>query len=114
MHKDQLPESLFCIGKKMLISTDNWFVAPDGIECRSAYGTVKAVLNSESALGVKTNAHSTNWYVEIGNIMIAGCQIHYAVASDSVNTGPAMMWAENNGAISEFMRASKIYDADRG
>ena len=38
---------------KMLITTDAWFYAPDGLKYRSAWGDVKIV--EDSSLGVKTN-----------------------------------------------------------
>ena len=68
--------------KKMLLTTDNWFYAPDGQAYKAVYGTVKRVMNDEETLGIKTNIGSSNWYVEIGNMFIAGCQIHYAIQTD--------------------------------
>ena len=59
-------ESSMQIGQKALITTDAWFYAPDGRQYRAVFGTVKAVRTSEETLGVRTNARSTNWYVEIG------------------------------------------------
>lgn len=48
------------IGKKYLITVDNWFIAPDGVSYTAVFGTVNNVLTSEETLGVKTNARSTN------------------------------------------------------
>lgn len=67
------------IGSTVLITCDNWFFAPDGQSYRAVWGTVKAVRTDNEVLGLKTNARSTNWYVEIGNMILAGCQIHYAL-----------------------------------
>ena len=39
---------------------------------------------------IKTNVKSTNWYVLIGNMIIAGCQIHYAIQTDAVSFEPAL------------------------
>ena len=61
------------IGDKVLITTDNWFFGKDGIQYRAVYGTVKSIANDVDILGIKTNAKSTNWYVEIGDMVIAGC-----------------------------------------
>lgn len=102
------------VGKKCLITTDCWFVAPDGKEYKSVFGTVRAILSSEQSLGVKTNSKSTNWYVEIGNMLIAGCQIHYAFACDEVELGPTETYSENQGVCTVYERPSKIYDADGG
>src|SRR3546814_15952739 len=85
-----LSQLLVSVGDQALITTDNWFYAPDGKSYRAAFGTVKAIRSSEIALGVKTNSKSTNWYVEVGNMLIAGCQIHYAVrTADCYQLGSA-------------------------
>lgn len=102
------------IGKKALISCDNWFIAPDGCEYKAVFGTIKSVRTSEETLGVKTNAKSTNWYVEIGNMTVAGCQIHYAICTDTCNTGGAQGWSidpRKDGAYT-YERPSLVYFAD--
>lgn len=103
------------IGKKALITCDNWFYAPDGKQYRAVHGTVHAVRSSEDALGVRTNARSTNWYVEIGNMTLAGCQIHYAISAPECEFGKVGDW--NNTPASpqepfEYERPSSIYNAD--
>lgn len=72
------------IGKKYLITTDNWFITPNGRQYRSVFGTVHAIKDADTTLGLKTNRNSTNWYVVIGNMVIAGCQIHYIVQADNI------------------------------
>lgn len=67
------------VGSKVLVTCDNWFFAPDGNSYRAVWGTVKGLRQDSEVLGIKTNARSTNWYLEIGNMIVAGCQIHYAV-----------------------------------
>lgn len=73
---------------KYLITTDNWFLAPDGKQYRSAWGEVEVL--EDSILGVKTNRNSSNWYAKIGDeknhIIVAGCQIHYAIRSEEKPT----------------------------
>ena len=73
------------IGKTYLITTDNWFLAPDGDEYRAVFGVVNSIDDDSDTLGIKTNRGSTNWYVNIGCMVVAGCQIHYAIQCDSVN-----------------------------
>src|SRR3546814_7562125 len=63
-----LSQLMVSVGDQALITTDNWFYAPDGKSYRAAFGTVQAIRSSEIALGVKTNSKSTNWYVEVGNM----------------------------------------------
>lgn len=100
------------VGKKALITCDNWFYAPNGKEYRAVFGTVQAVHTSEETLGVKTNAKSTNWYVVIGNMTLAGCQIHYAIRCDEADCGRVNGWGVSDGKVNEYVRPSVIYDAD--
>jgi hypothetical protein len=69
---------------KYLITTDAMFLAPDGQYYQGAWGTVKVL--TDGVLGVKTNRNATNWFAMVGSadnhIIIAGCQIHYAVKCD--------------------------------
>lgn len=66
---------------KYLITTDNWFYAPDGRQYRAVWGEVTII--EDSFLGVKTNRNSSNWFAKVGDdpnhVIIAGCQIHYSV-----------------------------------
>lgn len=104
----------FEIGTKVLITTDNWLYAPDGKQYRSAYGTVRGIHTDEKTLGIRTNARSTNWYVQVGDLMIAGCQVHYAVRTEECNLGTVSEWKEVDGVITHYNRPSNIYDADGG
>jgi len=101
------------INKKYLVTTNDWFVAPDGKQYKSAFGTIKNIYDDKRALGIKTNEKSTNWYLEIGNTIIAGCQIHYAIRTDNVelNNVDDCIWGSSNGAV-KFNRSSVIYNAD--
>lgn len=101
------------IGKKVLITCDNWFYAPDGQSYRGVFGTVRAVRTAEEALGVRPNGKSTNWYVEIGNMTIAGCQIHYAVRTDACALGTTRGWTEEHGEVKHYDRPTHIYNADK-
>ena len=69
---------------KYLITTNGWFLAPDGREYRAAWGNVEIL--DDSILGIKTNRNSSNWYAKVGtkdnHVIIAGCQINYAVRSE--------------------------------
>lgn len=66
---------------KYLITTDNWFFAPNGKQYRAAWGEVEIL--EDTFLGLKTNRNSTNWFAKVGSednhIIIAGCQIHYSI-----------------------------------
>lgn len=101
------------IGKKALITTDGWFTAPDGKSYRGVFGTVRAVMDSKETLGIQTNAKSTNWYVEIGSLTVAGCQIHYAVRTDRCHLGEVESHRIHEGKVCKFNEPSSIYDADK-
>lgn len=65
-----------------LVTADNWFVAPDGDEYRGVWGKCK-VVKVDEAFGFTPQRPSTNWFLYIGDgenqVILAGCQIHYAV-----------------------------------
>ncbi len=105
------------IGKTMLITTDNWFLGPNGQQYKAVFGTVKGIFDSEETLGLDTNKNSTNWYVQIGSMTLAGCQIHYAIETerDKVNFVRASGYsADAANGISFYERISIIFDADEG
>lgn len=101
------------VGDKALITTDCWFLAPDGNQYKAVWGTVHAVRSSEETLGIKTNARSTNWYVEIGDMTIAGCQIHYMIKAGSCNTDTVWHHKEEGGVVKEFSLPSNIFNANK-
>lgn len=100
------------VGKKVLVTTDCWFTAPDGLQYGAVFGTVKAVRSDEQTLGIKTNRGSTNWYAEIGRVTIAGCQIHYAIECESVESGEVNDWINEGGECKRYVRPTRIYLAD--
>lgn len=76
----------YTIGKKYLITVDDWFYAPDGKQYHAVFGTIQGFHNSLETLGIKVNIRSADWYMSIGNgntMSIAGCRIHYAIKTDS-------------------------------
>ena len=87
------------IDKTYLITTDAWFFAPDGEQYRAVFGTVNDVFDDATTLGIKTNDKSTNWYISIGNMLIAGCQIHYVIRTDAVSFDPAIREIEHDGKL---------------
>jgi hypothetical protein len=103
---------------KYLISTTQYFLAPDGQQYRSVWGEVEIL--SDTFLGVKTNHNSSNWYLKIGDaenfVLVAGCQVHYAVKCDEKpNTKPVKEWTtdkQSNGTYS-YTRPTAIYIAEK-
>lgn len=100
------------VGDKALITTDSWFFGRDGLQYRAVFGTVRAIKSSEDTLGIRTNSKSTNWYVEIGNMLVAGCQIHYAIKTDDACLGNVNDSETINGETKDFVRPGRIYNAD--
>lgn len=100
-------------GNKYLITTDKWFQAADGEQYHAAHGTVHAIVDSKSTLGIDTNRNATNWYVVIGDLVIAGCQIHYAVRADGYDKAPSTHENVHEGVlIASQASMTRIYDAD--
>lgn len=89
---------------KYLITTDNWFVAPDGKQYRSVWGECEVI--EDAFLGVKTNRNSSNWFVKVGSedkhVIVAGCQIHYSIKCESkpIST-PVSDWKTTETGIDE-------------
>lgn len=69
-------------GQRYLVTTDNWFTAPDGQQYKAVWGTCY-VKNITEVFGFTPTRPSTNWYMEVGvegkEMILAGCQIHYSV-----------------------------------
>lgn len=101
---------------RYLITTDAWFIAPDGNQYRAAWGTVKIL--GDSILGLKTNRGSANWFAQVGGdgmeIIIAGCQIHYAVRSEEApDFDNKIMEIEHLGELNiAKMNNTRIYQAE--
>lgn len=97
---------------KYLITTDNWFYGPDGKQYRGVWGEVEIV--DDAILGIKTNVRSSNWFAKVGtddnHVIIAGCQIHYAVKCENEpNNEPIEDYSLEGGTISKFTRPFMSY-----
>ena len=99
---------------KYLITTDGWFTAPDGKQYKAAWGNIAII--EDTILGLKTNRNSTNWYAKVGSedkhIIIAGCQIHYAVRCENEpECNPSEDWQADANSLHIFNAPNKIYVA---
>lgn len=97
---------------KYLITTDAYFIAPDGKQYTAVWGEVQIL--EDTVLGVKTNRNASNWYARVGSennhVIIAGCQIHYAVKCETEpNTGPAEHWLFETTGVKIENTPTKIY-----
>lgn len=100
------------IGQKVLITTSGWFFAPDGTEYRSVYGTLKAVHEAGKTLGFIPNRSHANWFIEIGNMIIMGCQVMYITRTDNPVLGPVKTWSMKECVVTEYERPTMIYNSD--
>lgn len=75
------------IGHKVLITSTSWFFAPDGRQYRAVFGVLVAIHTSQDTLGFTPSRTHTNWYVQVGNVTIAGCQVLQCVKTDECDTG---------------------------
>lgn len=100
------------IGDKFLVTTDNWFFAPDGQQYKAVFGTVKGIQKDKDTLGIETNRQSTNWYLSIGCMIVAGCQIHYAVKCDDFNSSKHLDQNIHNGMPEVSLHMNRIFNAD--
>tara|TARA_R110002095_G_scaffold159771_2_gene138559 strand:- start:224 stop:574 length:351 start_codon:yes stop_codon:yes gene_type:complete len=102
------------LNKDILVTTDGWFIGHDGQQYRAVYGKLIAIHTDEQALGVKTNARSTNWYAQVGGMLIAGCQIHYAINCEGkhINFDKCAHEGIHEGEIVNTEHTSKIYNAN--
>ena len=106
---------MYHIGKTYLITMDAWFTAPNGMRYNCVFGTVRSIINAADQLGITVNSRSMNFYINIGNLSIAGCQVHYAVECERIDTnlGGVYDFTIKDGEIICYIRDSYIYDADQ-
>jgi len=100
---------------KYLITTDNWFYAPDGLQYRCAWGNVEIL--GDDILGIKTNQKSSNWFAKVGSdnkhVIIAGCQIHYAVRRENKPTAESVNdFTVEGGVVMKHNKPVHIYIAE--
>ena len=93
-------------GEYYLITTDNWFIAPDGQQYKSAWGECE-LITTEQAFGFKPSRPSTNWFCKVGkgenSLVIAGCQIHYAVKCTNRPPADDRVYTDKNTGLTEKM-----------
>lgn len=102
------------LGKKVLATTSAWFFAPDGKQYRAVWGTLKAVHSAKEELGFSPSARHTNWMAEIGDTLIAGCQLLYFVRCDEKPDFKEVehtLYDMANG-VKAFQRPNEIYIAE--
>jgi hypothetical protein len=98
------------INKKVLITTSSWFYGQDGKSYRGVHGTLKAVHEAGKTLGFVPNCSHANWFIEIGEMIIMGCQVMYIVECPHIHTGDVTDWSTDpTTGITEYERPTAIY-----
>lgn len=100
------------VGKKVLITTQEFFVAPDGLQYKSVLGSFMGVHSSEELLS-NTETYETprKWYLRVGSMMIPESQVNSIVITEEAMLGGVKEYLssfEKNG----YTRPSFIYNAD--
>ena len=107
-------KSMIQNGKKYLVTTASWFIAPDGEEYRAVWGVAKC-LETKETFGFTPNRNHANWVYEIGDgdgkITIAGCQVLYAIQSDKPPLLKTEMYTQESTKCT--VPINKIYLADQ-
>ena len=89
---------------KYLITTNEWFYAPDGKQYRAVWGEVE-LLQTKDVLGVEPNRVTANWTLRVGteedHILIGGCQINYSVKCEN---------KPNTKAVEQVIQGEKKVD----
>jgi len=100
------------IGKKVLVTTSEWFIAPNGKSYKAIWGTLHTINEAKESVGFAINRTHANWFIEIGNMVVAGCQIFYLMACEErPETGIIDDWTSDNGGTS-YRHPSSIWVAD--
>lgn len=101
------------LNKNYLITTNDWFIAPDGNSYKSVFGTVTGIHSDAETLGIQTNRHSTNWYLTVGKMVIAGCQVFYCIRTDEVSMIPPKRDVQHENSMRGIQESvSRIYNAN--
>ena len=100
-------------GDKVLITTNEWFYAPDGQQYRAVFGTFNGIKSQEDVLGIKANRGTAGYSIEIGNMIISGCQINYITKTDECSNQDLRHFDSSvESGVKFYHVPSAIYFAD--
>lgn len=104
---------LSLIDKKVLVTTQNWFYAPDGKQYRGVWGTLKAVHEAGKMLGFIPNRAHANWFIQVGALTVMGCQVMYVLdCPEKPPDGDVTDFTMEAGKVISYDRPSVIYITD--
>lgn len=99
------------LNKQVLVTCQSWFYGKDGVQYRAIWGTLKAVHEVKEIFGFTPNRAHANWAVEIGDMVVMGCQVLYVIdcpIKPDYKTVPHVMYDHSNG-LKLFNRPNEIY-----
>lgn len=99
------------IGKKVLVTLDTWFTAPDGSDYKCVFGTVKDMQHALDALGIVPDHPKV--YLTVGNITVEVQCIVSVIKTDTCVLTETQFQSWGNGTLVEFERKSLVYNADQ-
>jgi hypothetical protein len=97
------------IGHNVLVTTSAWFYGKDGKQYRAIYGKLRGVFAAKDLFGFTPNASHANWLLEIGDMVVMGCQVLYCIKCDDPYVGDTEDWSNVNGDYKSFARPTSIY-----
>lgn len=95
------------IGKKVLITTDRWFIGPDGQDHAAVWGTLNRIWTDKD-LDFKAATGMANWVYEIGDVIIMGCQVKYFCLCEIQPNPDQNCWSLKDGLPVEYQSKGKI------
>jgi len=97
------------INKKVLITAQNWFYGTDGKQYKAIWGTLKAVHEAGKTLGFIPNRSHANWFVEVGGMIVMGCQIMYLVGCEEKPPESCTDYQVEAGIVKHYERPTSIF-----
>lgn len=98
------------IGKKVLVTVEDWFYGGDGQMYKAIWGELKAIKKVDDLIGFATTRAHANWVYEIGDTVISGCRINYIVKCEKKpKTKGHKNYVEREGKCVIFTSPNAIY-----
>lgn len=97
------------VGQKILVTTNGWFYGTDGKLYRGAWGTLHGVHEAKAVIGIDPVRGNANWFIEIGDMVIMGCQVMYFMACPEAPPERNIADHKTDNGLNEFERPSEIF-----
>ena len=101
------------IGKKVLVTTHDWFMGKDGRNYKAVYGTLVSVTELKDSIGFAPSRQHANWALQVGTMVIIGCQVQN-VEQVEIKMDPLKPVSDfdfKDGIVTYYDRPTTIYHA---